>query len=50
MDLRRIGAWFGPGGCDFRLWAPQASTVSVVVQDGPHWEVDDQTTEYPLTR
>ena len=38
---RRIGAWLTPQGCFFRVWAPHADRVSVLVQEGPYWEVDD---------
>src|SRR5687767_8754137 len=37
----RIGAWLTPHGCFFRVWAPHADRLAVLVQDGPYWEVDD---------
>jgi 1,4-alpha-glucan branching enzyme len=51
MNLHeRIGAWLTPDGCFFRVWAPHAQKVSVVIQDGPYWEVDDAMIEHALTR
>ena len=52
MDLtERIGAHVVPDGCFFRVWAPNATRVSVVVQDGDHWELDDGSAfEQPLVR
>ncbi|TXK50073.1 hypothetical protein FVR03_05590 [Pontibacter qinzhouensis] len=51
MDLNdRIGAWYTPQGYFFRVWAPHANKVSVVVQDGPHWEVDDTIIEQELSK
>ena len=51
MDLaERIGAWITPGGCFFRVWAPHAKGVSVVIQNGPYWEADDDSTESLLNR
>jgi len=44
----RIGAWLTPQGCFFRVWAPNARAVAVVVQDGPYWEADDLAIEAPL--
>ncbi|HET6781572.1 MAG TPA: alpha-amylase family glycosyl hydrolase [bacterium] len=42
MQLQeRIGAWLTPHGCFFRVWAPHADSLAVLVQDGPYWEVDD---------
>jgi 1,4-alpha-glucan branching enzyme len=46
----RIGAWLTPHGCFFRVWAPHAQKVSVVVQDGPYWEVDDTVIKQGLAR
>lgn len=34
----RIGAWPTDEGCFFRVWAPNANNVAVLVQDGPYWE------------
>lgn len=51
MDVHeRIGAWLNPDSCFFRVWAPHAHRVSVVVQDGPYWEVDDAVIEQDLIR
>jgi 1,4-alpha-glucan branching enzyme len=42
MNLNdRIGAWLTPAGCFFRVWAPHAANVAVILQDGPYWEVTD---------
>ncbi|WP_020470451.1 alpha-amylase family glycosyl hydrolase [Zavarzinella formosa] len=37
----RLGAWLTPLGCYFRVWAPHAAAVTVLVQDGPYWEITD---------
>jgi 1,4-alpha-glucan branching enzyme len=51
MDLHeRIGAWLTSNGCFFRVWAPHASSVTVVVQDGPYWEIDDAVLKHSLVR
>jgi 1,4-alpha-glucan branching enzyme len=41
----RLGAWLTTDGCFFRVWAPNATAVAVLVQDGPRWEIDDPTTD-----
>ena len=42
MELHdRVGAWLTPAGCFFRVWAPHATAVAVLIQDGPYWEVTD---------
>jgi 1,4-alpha-glucan branching enzyme len=51
MNLdQRIGARSAGEGFFFRVWAPHATAVSVVIQDGPYWERTDRTTEHPLVR
>lgn len=51
MDLNdRIGAWLTPAGCFFRVWAPNAVQVTVLVQDGPYWEVTDTILRQELTK
>ena len=51
MDLHdRIGAWLTAHGCFFRVWAPHASAVAVVIQDGPYWEVTDTLIRQDLVR
>ena len=38
MDLKdRIGAWLTTGGCFFRVWAPNAAQVNVILQSGTQW-------------
>lgn len=44
----RIGAWLTPSGCFFRVWAPYATAIKVVIQDGPYWEVDDNVLVHDL--
>lgn len=45
----RVGAWLTEDeGCFVRVWAPNARSVSVLVQDGPYWEVDDEMMEQVL--
>jgi 1,4-alpha-glucan branching enzyme len=43
-----IGARLTPNGCAFRVWAPHATSVRVLIQDGPHWELDDHVIEHEL--
>ena len=51
MQLQeRIGAWLTSHGCFFRVWAPHADAVAVLVQDGPYWEVDDTVISQDLVR
>jgi 1,4-alpha-glucan branching enzyme len=51
MDLNeRIGAFRVPQGCFFRVWAPHASKVTVVIQTGPYWEINDSLVEQDLVR
>jgi len=51
MDLRdRIGARLTPAGVFFRVWAPHAAEVSVLIQDEPYWEQADLTAEHALER
>ena len=43
MDISdRIGAWLTGAGCFFRVWAPNARRVAVLIQDGPYWEDGDE--------
>jgi 1,4-alpha-glucan branching enzyme len=44
----RLGARLTPEGCFFRVWAPHAAALAVVVQDGPYWEVEDTITRHEL--
>ena len=46
----RIGAWLTPAGCFFRVWAPHAKSVAVLIQDGPYWEVTDTIIRQALTK
>jgi 1,4-alpha-glucan branching enzyme len=42
MDVReRVGAWLTDAGCFFRVWAPHANAVKVLVQDEPFWKQGD---------
>ena len=51
MQLQdRIGAFIVPGGCFFRVWAPNAENVAVLVQEPPYWEVDDVITRQDLVK
>lgn len=50
MNLnQRIGAWLTPAGCYFRVWAPNALQVNVLVQDPPYWETTDTIRRQALT-
>ncbi len=49
MDLQqRVGAWLTPDGCFFRVWAPSATRVTVLIQDPPAWEFAEPGTEQDL--
>jgi 1,4-alpha-glucan branching enzyme len=50
MDARPIGAHPNSGGCSFRVWAPNASDVTVLVQDAPAWNAGNDRDELPLAR
>ena len=50
MDLtERIGAWLTPVGCFFRVWTPNAVGVTVLLQDGPNWNVNVASARHALT-
>jgi len=51
MDLKdRIGAWLAPDGHGFfRVWAPNAAQVAVLLQNGPTWDISASTARSPLT-
>jgi 1,4-alpha-glucan branching enzyme len=46
----RIGAWPTEEGCFFRVWAPHATRVSVLLQEPPSWEIDEPGSEHGLAR
>lgn len=46
----RVGAFLTPAGCFFRVWAPHAQAVAVLLQDGPYWESVDVSTRQDLTK
>ena len=51
MQLKeRVGAWLTSDGCFFRVWAPHAEALSVLVQDGPYWEVTDTIARQDLIK
>ena len=51
MDLAdRIGSRLTPDGGFFRVWAPHATQVSVVLQDPPEWDGSQPGTARQLTR
>ncbi|MDZ4796701.1 MAG: alpha-amylase family glycosyl hydrolase [Bryobacteraceae bacterium] len=51
MDLQqRLGACLIPDGCFFRVWAPNATSVAVLIQDGPYWEMEAIVSSYALVR
>lgn len=47
---QRIGAWLGDDGCFFRVWAPHARKISVLIQDGPYWEETDIAVDQLLVK
>ncbi|WP_159478691.1 alpha-amylase family glycosyl hydrolase [Dyadobacter sp. 3J3] len=50
--IDRIGVWDSGNGYIFRVWAPHAQNISVVIQDGPYWENagDDTVVEKAMIR
>jgi 1,4-alpha-glucan branching enzyme len=49
MDLQqRVGAFLAADGCFFRVWAPNATRVTVLIQDPPAWEFAEPGTEQDL--
>ena len=51
MDIKdRIGAWITPAGCSFRVWAPHAKSVAVLIKDGLDWEIAAPLLRQTLTR
>jgi 1,4-alpha-glucan branching enzyme len=46
----RLGATLTPSGCRFRVWAPHARCVAVLIQDGPYWELGDTIIRQGLVR
>ena len=51
MQLQEhIGARIVDGGCFFRVFAPHARALAVVVQDGPYWEVTDTVIRQDLVK
>lgn len=45
----RIGAWPVQDGCFFRVWAPHAQQVEVLMQDGAAWALGQNDVEQALT-
>jgi len=45
-----IGAWKENGETHFRVWAPHAQKVDVLIQQGPQWDFDSETREEALSR
>lgn len=46
----RLGATLIPSGCRFRVWAPHARDLAVLIQDGPYWECGDVVIRQGLVR
>jgi 1,4-alpha-glucan branching enzyme len=46
---QRIGAHLTTEGCFFRVWAPHAQQVSVLLQEGERWRGGDPDRVYPMT-
>ncbi len=46
----RLGATLGDDGCTFRVWAPNADAVRVLLQTGIEWNEADPTESRNLTR
>jgi 1,4-alpha-glucan branching enzyme len=49
-DGDRLGAWLTAAGCLFRVWAPHADAVKVLIQEGPYWKFGDDVVRQALTR
>ena len=50
MSYQTIGAWIKDGICFFRVWAPNAEGVGLLLQSGELWDHNAQTREEPLSR
>lgn len=48
--MERIGVWNVDSGYYFRVWAPHAQKVSVLIEQGPYWanETSDTLLERAL--
>jgi len=50
MEEKRIGAHLIAGGCHFRVWAPHATLVRVLIQRGDAWDTGRETRMELLVR
>lgn len=51
MDVtERIGSHLTADGCFFRVWAPHAADVSVVLQDAPQWDTGQPGATWAMVR
>ena len=50
MLQQRIGAHLTGSGCYFRVWAPHAERVSVLLQQGAAWDAAAPADRHPLQR
>lgn len=48
MSYQTIGAWIEAGRCQFRVWAPNAESMHVLLQSGDLWVTDGEEREEPL--
>jgi 1,4-alpha-glucan branching enzyme len=46
----KLGASLCDNGCDFRVWAPNAEKVCVLLQDGSNWKHGDPTASFCFTK
>ncbi|MFN7934085.1 MAG: alpha-amylase family glycosyl hydrolase [Bryobacteraceae bacterium] len=45
----RLGAWLTDAGCFFRVWAPNATNVAVLIQDSLQWDLHSAIQRLDLT-
>lgn len=47
-DTTRIGAHPNDRGCSFRVWAPHATALTVLIQNGNSWDANETPDRAPL--
>ena len=47
---QRLGSHLTADGCFFRVWAPHAEQVDVLLQTGGKWRANEQAHSHPLSR
>lgn len=50
MSEKNIGSWINNGVAHFRVWAPKADAIKVLLQPGDVWDNGGQQRELPLSK